>query len=245
MELNKIYNEDCLQKLSKMANESVDLIITSPPYNKKAYETTKTTGGAKKKREWRLKKYDTFGDDMAPDEYEDWQRKVILECLRVLKPTGSLFYNHKDILTNGKIIPPKWVYEFDIHQQIIWNRGSSVANDAHYFQPNTEYVYWFVKDSKQFYFNKQNAIYKTSVWNIPFEIGTAHPAPFPKNLVANIILSCSKPQSIVYDAFMGGGTVALMCKKLNRNYIGSEISGKYVEMTEQAIRNEAAQLTLF
>lgn len=205
MELNKIYNEDCLQTLSRMADNTVDLIITSPPYNKNAYAAKsgdKKSWGALNGRQIA---YDSYSDDMPQKEYEEWQKKVIAECLRVLKPTGSLFYNHKDVLVDGSIIAPKYVYDFSIHQQIVWNRGSSLANDPHYFQPITEYVYWFVKDSKQFYFDKHTAICKQSVWNINFETNTPHPAPFPKKMVANIILSCSKPQDVVYDPFMGGG----------------------------------------
>lgn len=245
VELNKIYNEDCLVTLSKMEDESVDLIITSPPYNKKAYEKTLEVKKRKNTRDWRLKFYDCFNDAMIPKEYEEWQKKVISECLRVLKPTGSLFYNHKDILFDGRIIPPKWIYDFDVHQQIIWNRGSSLANDTHYFQPITEYIYWLVKDNKNFFFDKSKAIHRQCVWNINFEINTKHPAPFPKELVGNIILSCSNPQDIVYDPFMGGGTVGLMCAKYKRNYIGSEISKEYCDYANKRIETETMQLTLF
>lgn len=245
IELNKIYNEDCLETLSKMEDESVNLIITSPPYNKKTYEKTLEGEKKEKTRAWRLKTYDSFDDSMAPEEYEKWQKKVISECLRVLKPTGSLFYNHKDILSDGRIIPPKWVYDFDIHQQIIWNRGSSVANDPHYFQPITEYIYWFVKDNKNFFFDKSKAAYRQCVWNINFEINTKHPAPFPQALVGNIIHCCSKPQDIVYDPYMGSGTVALMCTKYERNYIGSEISKEYCDYANERIDIESKQYKLF
>lgn len=245
MVLNKIYNEDCLDTLARLEDNSIDLIITSPPYNKNAYAPN---GGQDKS--WaalrgRQIPYDLYNDDMPQEQYEAWQRRVIEECLRVLKPTGSLFYNHKDILFNGVIIPPKFVYDFKIHQQIIWNRGSSLANDVHYFQPITEYIYWIVKDPKQVFFDKKMAAYRQNIWNINFETNNPHPAPFPKLLVGNIILSCSKEGDVIYDPFMGSGTTAVVATKYKRYYIGSEISLQYVEMAEKRIKQEQMQLQLF
>lgn len=84
-----------------MEDNSIDLIITSPPYNKNAYATDK--GGDKSWSALRGRQipYDKYNDAIPPCEYEDWQRKVISECLRVSKPNGSIFYNHKDILVGG------------------------------------------------------------------------------------------------------------------------------------------------
>ena len=245
IELNKIYCEDCLVTLSRIEDNSVDLIITSPPYNKNAYAI-----GGRPDKSWaalrgRQIPYDEYNDAMPPQEYESWQKNVISECLRVLKPHGSMFYNHKDILVDGVIVPPKWVYDFSIHQQIIWNRGSSLANDIHYFQPISEYIYWIVKSPKKFFFDKSKAAFRQNIWNINFEINTAHPAPFPKVLVGNIVQCCSKEGDLVYDPFMGSGTTALMALRLKRNYIGSEISQAYVNMANKRIKEETAQLTLF
>ena len=97
METNIIYNEDCLETLAKMEDNSIDLIITSPPYNKSFYATDKKDGN------WHnVINYENYNDSIEPKEYENWQRKIISECLRVLKPSGSLFYNHKDILVGGE-----------------------------------------------------------------------------------------------------------------------------------------------
>ena len=101
IELNKIYNEDCLVTMSKIEDNSVDVIVTSPPYNKNIYAPK--TGDSKSWGALRGRQiaYDTYDDAMLPEEYEAWQKKVISECLRILKPTGSLFYNHKDILVHN------------------------------------------------------------------------------------------------------------------------------------------------
>lgn len=245
IEINKIYNEDCLETLSKIEDNSIDLIVTSPPYNKNAYATANGHNGSWSAMRGRQIPYDVYGDSMPPQKYEEWQRKVIKECLRVLKPQGSLFYNHKDIIVDGVIVAPKFVYDFPIHQQIIWNRGSSLANDPHYFQPITEYIYWIAKEPKNVYFDKSESAFRQNIWNINFEINTQHPAPFHKTLVGNIIQCCSKEGDLVYDPFMGSGTTALMAAKMKRNYIGSEISQTYVNMANKRIKEEMQQLTLF
>lgn len=247
MELNKIYCEDCMQTLSRMEDNSIDLVITSPPYNKNIYASASGDTKSWSNLRGRQIAYDTYDDAMRPEEYEAWQRKVISECLRVLKPTGSLFYNHKDILVDGRIVSPRYVYDYNVHQQIIWNRGSSLANDPHYFQPITEYVYWIVKDTKKFFFDKSKAVFRQSVWNINFEINTQHPAPFPLLLAENIVLSVSKDGDAIYDPFMGSGTTALAACKIGggRKYIGSEISEKYVQMANKRIETETQQLELF
>lgn len=188
--------------------------------------------------------YDSFSDDMPPEEYEEWQKAVISECIRILKPSGSLFYNHKDIIYKGLIVPPKWVYDFKVRQQIIWDRQSSCMIDPHYFMPANEWIYWIVKDEKKVFFDKEKSVFRTNIWRMNVD-KNPHPAPFPYIMAANIINCCSKEGDIVYDPFMGSGTTALASIKLGRQYIGSEISEKYVSMANEKIRIEKSQLTLF
>lgn len=239
MEIDKIYNEDCLETLSKMEDNSIDLIVTSPPYNKGFY--TKLT----ENENWHSAiDYDNYDDALEPKEYENWQKKIISQCLRVLKPSGSLFYNHKDNLVGGGIVSPSYVYEFNVHQQIIWDRGGSPQQNNRYFTPITEYIYWIVKDKKEFFFDKSKSVFKSTIWRMNVD-KNPHPAPFPYVMAANIISCCSKEGDIVYDPFMGSGTTALACVRLGRHYIGSEISEKYVSMANEKIRIEESQLKLF
>lgn len=249
METNVIYNEDCLITLSKLADNSIDLIVTSPPYNKNAYASASSSLGGEKvwaNLRGRQIPYDVYSDNMPQDEYEEWQKKIIIECIRVLKPHGSLFYNHKDIIVDGRIIPPKWVYDFNVHQQIIWDRGSSCALDPHYFFPITEYVYWIVKNPKGCYFDRQKSVFQKNIWRINTD-KNPHPAPFPLLLVANIIQCASQENSVIYDPFMGSGTTAIATIEIGggRKYLGSEISPKYVEMANKRIENKLNNPKLF
>ena len=245
METNIIYNEDCLKTMERIHDNSVDLVVTSPPYNKGFYANK----NAKQSKVWntlngRKIAYDSFSDDMPPEEYEEWQKAVISECIRILKPSGSLFYNHKDIIYKGLIVPPKWVYDFKVRQQIIWDRQSSCMIDPHYFMPANEWIYWIVKDEKRVFFDKEKSAFMTNIWRMNTD-KNPHPAPFPYIMAANIINCCSKEGDIVYDPFMGSGTTALASVKLGRQYIGSEISEKYVQMANEKIKIEQSQLTLF
>ena len=245
METNIIYNEDCLKTMERIHDNSVDLVVTSPPYNKGFYANK----NAKQSKVWntlngRKIAYDSFSDDMPPEEYEEWQKAVISECIRILKPSGSLFYNHKDIIYKGLIVPPKWVYDFKVRQQIIWDRQSSCMIDPHYFMPANEWIYWIVKDEKRVLFDKEKSAFRTNIWRMNTD-KNPHPAPFPYIMAANIINCCSKEGDIVYDPFMGSGTTAIASVKLGRQYIGSEISGKYVQMANEKIKIEQSQPTLF
>lgn len=245
METNIIYNEDCLETMARIPDNSIDLIVTSPPYNKGFYANK----NAKQSKVWntlngRKIAYDSFSDDMFPEDYEEWQKAVISECIRILKPSGSLFYNHKDIIYKGLIVPPKWVYDFKVRQQIIWDRQSSCMIDPHYFMPANEWIYWIVKDEKKVFFDKEKSSFRTNIWRMNVD-KNPHPAPFPYMMAANIINCCSKEGDIVYDPFMGSGTTALASVKLGRQYIGSEISEKYVQMANEKIKIEQSQLTLF
>lgn len=244
MEIDKIFNQDCIDGMKIIPDESVDLIVTDPPYNKNFYAPSSGKSESWSAMRGRQIPYDVYNDSMPPQDYENWQKKIISECLRVLKPSGSLFYNHKDILVGGGIVSPSYVYEFNVHQQIIWDRGSSLANDPHYFQPITEYIYWIVKDKKDFFFDKSKSIFRQNIWRMNVD-KNPHPAPFPYIMAANIINCCSKEGDIVYDPFMGSGTTALASVKLGRQYIGSEISEKYVSMANEKIKIEKSQLTLF
>lgn len=192
METNVIYNEDCLITLSKMPDNSVDMVVTSPPYNKGFYnkddkwEAWGNAGGGIK--------YDTYEDAMLPQDYEAWQKKLLSELLRVLKPTGSIFYNHKDIIYKGLIVHPKWVYDFPVREIIIWDRASSPQIGDRFFMPITEYLWWIVKDAKQVFFDKSKSFFKTNIFKVSIE-KNPHPAPFPMKLINSLIASCTPPIS--------------------------------------------------
>jgi modification methylase len=224
------------------------MVVTSPPYNKGYYadknakQCPNVWGGLN----GRKIAYDVYDDCLEPSDYEAWQRKILDECIRILKPTGSIFYNHKDIIYKGLVVVPKWVYDYPLREQIIWDRGSSPMIDPRYFMPVNEWIYWIVKDPKAVSFDKEKSAFKTNIWRVNTE-RNPHPAPFPLKLVNSMISSCCPAYGVVYDPFMGSGTTALSVLNIGggRSYIGSEISEKYVKMANERIELFNSEPTLW
>lgn len=211
-----------------MDDNSVDLVLTSPPYNKGWYQYYEYTSNCKKKKI----NYGVYDDCLPPDEYEKIQRQIIEECQRVIKPTGSIFYNHIDIHSKLNVIHPTYVYDYPLRQIIIWDKHSTPQVMNTYFYPIVEYIFWIKKskDAKPF-FDRSNADFQKSIWQIEPDRHSEHPAPFPIELPTNIIKCCSKEGDIVYDPFMGSGTTAIAARNLNRHFIGSELNKDYIEMS--------------
>jgi len=225
--LNKLYCEDNLETMSRLPDSCIDLIITSPPYN--VWRNRRTQ--EKKKEYWERTniQYDVYSDKMSDKEYRRWQIRVINECIRVLKPTGTLVYNHKDSIFNFKATSPmKWILKSNAiyRQRITWDRGGMQAFNNVRFYRNEEDIYILGKRAKGFTWNKKYAKYM-SIWRISPERGVDHPAPFPEEIPRRCIKAFSKKGDIVYDPFSGSGTTLVVAKKLKRRYIGSEISKQY------------------
>ena len=225
--LNKIINGDCLEVLRKLPDESIDLVVTSPPYNLK----NSTGNGMKDGRggKWAnaalIEGYENYDDCMPNDEYAKWQHEVLLECLRVIKDDGAIFYNHKWRVQAGLIQDRRdIVYDVPLRQIIIWQRKGGINFNAGYFLPTYEVIYLIAKKNFKLapYSNRYG-----DVWDIMQEQRNDHPAPFPVELIDRIISSTTA--QIVLDPFMGSGTTAVVAAGLGRNFIGIEKSAKYCE----------------
>ena len=237
LELNKIYNIDVLDGLKLLDDESIDLIITSPPYNKVGLN------GIQRGKKWnRTIDYDgdPQNDNMNENDYQEWQENILNEMYRILKKDGSLFYNHKNRIHKGEIISPyKWIFKtpFKIRQEIIWDRGSSQNVNRCRYIPSTELIFWLTKSNKVRFDRSKETMFKNEVWNIIPQKNTEHPAPFPIDIPNNIIPNISIGEKItVLDPFMGSGTTALSAIKNNCNYIGFEKFQSYVDMANENIK---------
>lgn len=241
IETDTIYNEDCLTTLGKMQDETVDLIVTSPPYNKNHWirNKSKNNGGR------RVIEYDAISDDLPQDEYIRQQKQVLKECQRVLKPHGSIFYNHVDILHDHLTIHPSFVYDFPVKQVLIWDRTNTPKLDKSYFFPVTEYVFWIKKTSNSKpLFHRDRVSFRKNILRIPPATKNPHPAPFPLSLVNNFVQGCSEEGMVVYDPYMGSGTTAIACILNGRKYIGSEISSRFCQDARKKIAEHEAQQVL-
>lgn len=238
LNVNRIYNIDVLEGLRKLPNNSVDLIITSPPYNKMGLN------GKQKGKNWN-KTIDYGGDadiDNKPeDDYQEWIIQILNECHRVLKKDGSLFFNHKNRIKVGKgeiSTPMDFIRysPFKVRQEIIWEHSGSANVEPSRYVPSFEKIYWLTKSKKVRFKRDLNSQFKRDVWKISQQKNTEHPAPFPIDIPNNIIPSVAQGERIlVLDPFMGSGTVAISAILNGCDYMGFELIPEYVKMANDKI----------
>ncbi len=271
MELNKIYNENCLETMGKMPNEFIDLVVTSPPYDN-------------------IREYKGYSFDFE---------KIATELSRVLKVGGVIVWIVNDATVNGSetLTSFKQALFFqslglNIHDTMIYYKSGMPFPEATRYNPMFEYMFIvskgkpktinFLNDKKNKYYGdkvaRQNgqrqtdgSILENSAWkndkskeikefgirdNIWYystgrgnssddEIAFKHPAIFPEQLCADHIYSWSNESDLVYDCFGGSGTTAKMAHKQKRNWIISEISNEYAEIAKKRIAPYLAQTLLF
>ena len=232
MKLDTIIRGDVLTTLAEIPNASIDLIITSPPYNiasklkRKTYDKTSN---------WHPKLgdgYTGYSDDMDQPTYEKWQNTVLHECWRVLNDKGAIFYNHKKMIRGGIMQKHDAILDgLPLRQEIIWDRGSGNNFELSFFTPSYESVYLLAKPD----FKRRTGFSIRDVMRINMEHGNPHPAPFPVELPRQIINATDA--KIILDPFMGSGSTAVAAIRAGRHYLGIEQSPKYVKQAMMRIRN--------
>ena len=231
MELNTIYYEDCISNINKRFPEnSIDLIIADPPFG-----INFDGKGAQynRKSEFVISGY----TEISQVNYLEFSKAWIKAIYPVLKDTGSAYIvsgwtNLKDILiaideagfiTQNHII---WKYQFGV-----FTKRKYVTSHYH--------ILFLVKNKKKYYFNKIDH-YPEDVWEIKREYlpgEKKNSTKLPDELVEKLIRYSSKPGDVILDPFMGNGTTAVACIKLNRKYLGFEINPNAKEIINQNIQN--------
>jgi DNA modification methylase len=242
--------------MKELPDESVDLMVTSPPYNINISYGNKWKKG--KAVESKGKKYD---DNMPEDMYRELLKETLKETTRVLKPNGTLFINMKNRMIDDSMVAPHFIVDYVpelfLKNIIIWNFdwGGSTSKR---FSSRYEYVFFFSKNKKTWTFNLDDISipslnyrpdrYKTQfknptdVWTIPLVSGnsverTEHPAQYPEKLIERIIKAVTNEGDLVLDPFMGSGTSAIVAKRLNRDYVGYEINQEYIDIANKRLKN--------
>jgi modification methylase len=239
----EVIQQDCLEYMRQQPDNIYDMILFSPPYNKKGLRngvrtSTSLWSGANID-------YGVYDDNMPEDEYQDWQIQIVNECYRLLKPNGSLFYQHKIRNWNRKgYHPMTWLSKSiaQFYQEIVWHRKNTPSIDCRYLYGMTERIYWFCKDKPNVYKHQVDEKFRSDVWYISPDTNNYHPAPFPEQLVENCILLTTQPDNIVFDPFAGSGTTLRVANRLNRKSIGTEIDINYVNMCNDNGFNELFEL---
>lgn len=222
--INKVIQGDCLEVMKDIPDNSIDCIITSPPYNIGNMHSNDIQFGT------------YSGNNMKEDVYQKWQVEFLNECHRVLKEDGSMFYNHKIRIKDKKAIHPmEWLLKtnFILKQEIVWDMGKSANSDKIRFFPYSERIYWLVKNKETKIFNVDSL---SDVWRVVPKHkrkDTGHIAVMPVEIVENIIKSTE--YKTILDPFAGSGTTGVACKNLNRNYILIEKEPEYIDIINKRL----------
>ena len=256
MKMNQFIHGDCIEVMKTLPSASFNCIVTSPPYNIKmgraGHANQSSSGklmGARTRiystMKVRINPYKDHDDNMPHDEYVRWQRDCLTEMMRLLKPAGAIFYNHKNRGRDGLIVDNKDILEgFPVRQQIIWERGGTFPSCRSYFLSGYEIIYlialkgWKVADGVKRHMD---------VWKILPERKSNFPCPFPIELPQRCIeatVGLNTKDATVLDPFSGSGTTALAAERMGVQWIGIEKSQDYVNQSQERIEAERAQMQL-
>lgn len=236
MEKNIIHNEDCLNTLDNLDNNSIDVVLTSPPYN-----MTKRKGGYAD-----TGRYDVYQDWKTEEEYIEWMVKIFNKIDRVLNKNGVIIFNINYSIENP-ILPYKVICEIDkqtnfsLVDTIIWKKKNGIPFPANKRRLSRlfENIFVFVRKNEIDTFNTNRQVKSISekTGQKYYEVKYNHieaanndgkcslnQATYSSDLCKQLLNIYALPNSVVYDPFMGTGTTAVACKDLNLYYIGSEIS---------------------
>jgi len=227
LELDKIYNMDCIEGFKKLEDDSIDLVVTDPPY-----KVAQSYGG---------------GVDASNLINVANIIRAMPEIERVLKPSRFLvcFYDNRilpflfDALKGTDLVYLKSIYLYrkwgNAHCWIGWMQC-------------TDPICFIVKGyDKPFY--PENIKYKVKhdcyIKDKPESEDTGHPAQKPIEVIEDIIRWCSNQDDVILDPYLGSGSVAVACKHLNRHFIGFEINQDYCSVAEKKIKNIPVKMDLF
>lgn len=237
MQLNIIYNEDCIETMKKISEKSIDLVITSPPYN----TCVKRRGGPSD-----IGKYDIYNDNKSEEEYINWTVDIFNGYDRIIKENRVVLYNFGYSIDNPSL-PYKLVSgivnntNWDVVDTILWKKSNAMPHPASYNRLNRVYEFVLVfarkNEVKTFKMNKKiNSVsektgqkYYDIVDNLIYAknndgVNELNKATFSTELVTKLIEMYGFEDDLIYDSFMGIGTTALGSIEKNCNFIGSEIS---------------------
>ncbi|WP_193314952.1 DNA-methyltransferase [Georgenia thermotolerans] len=236
-----LHNGDCLEVMAEMSSDSVDIVVTSPPYNMGLTPGGNGRGTYKHTTQKARRFADGYGqhdDAMAQDDYDAWQRKVLAECWRIARK--AVFYNHRPRIEHGVLRDPLGNdFGIPLRQRIIWNRGTGIDVNLRNFCTRGEYIYLFAKPDFQLVTHAASGM--GDVWDLGIEYGIKdHPAPFPISLPARCI-EATGAQSVL-DPFSGSGTTLRAAMDHGIRGIGIELEEKFCAMTVGRLQQQALDL---
>jgi len=239
-----LYNGNCVGEMHQMDKETVDLIITDPPYNLGNFMKNRDTNLVKMRENF-------FGaagwDDLDFDEWEKSMDLFFGESARLLKKGGSMIV-FMAVIKVESLIKLAEKHGFYYKTTGIWHKLNPMPRNMNlHFVNSTEAWLYFTYKKRTGKFNNNGRVLhdfiETSVTPNGERKQGKHPTQKPEQLIEHFVLTLSDRGDTVLDPFMGSGTTGVVCKRSNRNFIGVELDSTYYEMAlrriEEAVVDEA------
>lgn len=222
-----IINNDCLEEIKKLPDNSVDLVVMDPPY----YAKTKHGGGrfGTNHRSY----YDDTVDLKTSDDELGYDREILNECKRVLKKMNMYIWCNK--------LQLKWYltnldYSFTI---LTWHKTNPTPLCNNKYLSDTEYCIHFREEGVPIYgdYHSKKTYWITGVNKVDKKEYN-HPTIKPLEIIKDLVYNSSKEGEVVLDPFMGSGTTGVACRDLNREFIGFEINEEYFNTAKNRIETK-------
>ena len=237
-----LYNGDCIEKMGAVADRSIDLILTDPPYN---------LGNFMKNRDTNLKKMrdNFFGaagwDDLA---YEQWVQAMddfFVQAARVMKKGGAMIVFMAAIKVETTIRLAEQ-HGFYYKTTGTWHKLNPMPRNMNlHFVNSTEAWIYFVYKARTGTFNNHGAVLhdfiETAVTPASERKYGKHPTQKPEALMRHFVEVLSNEGDWILDPFMGSGTSGVVSKRAGRNFIGIELDGAYYDMAKRRIEGGTAE----
>lgn len=219
MKTNVIIQGDCIKEMKKLPDNSIDLVITDPPYN-----TGVNYGKSKDKRK----------------NYIKWCVKWIKECERVLKSNGSIYIiNYPE--NNARILSESLKQTNLLFRNwITWHYPTNIGHSPKNYTRSQRSILFYSKGNK-FKFNLEEGeviddlIRMNLVKNTSKEKVKGFPNQIPEKLIELLVKISSNEKDVVLDPFMGSGTTAVVCAKTDRKYLGIELNPKFIKIANKRL----------
>lgn len=219
---------NCMEIFKKIKNNSIDLILTDPPYKMNHTTGGCTNIGLKNKWQGNIKAGNTIMDFDLSIKFNQW----LPEVYRILKPSGHcyIFCNDKNI---QELLNQSTNIGFKESNILVWVKNNATPN--RYYMKNLEFILFLYKEKAK-PINNMGSKCAIEVKNINGK-DKLHPTEKPIELLNQYIKNSSNENEWVLDPFMGSGSTGVACKKLNRNFVGIELNEKYFNIAKERIEN--------